>query len=66
MTRTCWSSRFTPTWKKLQKDYAPLRGTPMDGLAPANKSMPYHPGAIKYYKEAGLWTAGHDAGQTRP
>ena len=52
-------------WKKLQKDYAPLRGTPIDGLAPANTSMPYHPGAIKYYKEAGLWTAGHDAGQTR-
>lgn len=52
-------------WKKLQKDYAPLRGTPVDGLAPANTSMPYHPGAIKYYKEAGLWTAGHDAGQTR-
>ena len=41
-------------WKKLQKDYAPLRGTPIDGLAPANTSMPYHPGAIKYYKEAGL------------
>ena len=52
-------------WKKLQKDYAPLRGTPIDGLAPANTSMPYHPGAIKYYKEAGLRTAGHDAGQTR-
>ncbi len=52
-------------WKKLQKDYAPLRGTPVNGLAPANTSMPYHPGAIKYYKEAGLWTAGHDAGQTR-
>ena len=52
-------------WKKLQKDYAPLRGTPVDGLAPANTSMPYHPGAIKYYKEAGLWTAGHDAGQTK-
>ena len=52
-------------WKKLQKDYAPLRGTPVNGLAPANTSMPYHPGAIKYYKEAGLWTAGHDAGQTK-
>ena len=52
-------------WKKLQKDYAPLRGTPIDGLAPANTSMPYHPGAIKYYKEAGLWTAEHDAGQTK-
>ncbi len=52
-------------WKKLQKDYPPLRGTPQDGLGPANTAMPYHPGAIKYYKEAGLWTAGHEAGQTR-
>ncbi len=52
-------------WKKLQKDYGPLRGTPQDGLAPANTAMPYHPGAIKYYKEAGLWTAEHDAGQAR-
>ena len=52
-------------WKKLQKDYAPLRGTPVNGLAPPNTSMPYHPGAIKYYKEAGLWSAAHDAGQAK-
>lgn len=52
-------------WKKLQKDYGPLRGTPQDGLAPANVAMPYHPGAIKYYKEAGLWTAAHDASQAK-
>ena len=52
-------------WKKLQKDYAPIRGTPQDRLAPANNAMPYHPGAIKYYKEVGLWTAANDAAQAR-
>ena len=53
------------SWKKLQKDYAPLRGTPQNALAPANNAMPYHPGAIKYYKEAGLWTAKNDAAQAK-
>ena len=42
-------------WPQLQKDYAPLRGTKQDGLAPANNPIPYHPGAVKYWKEAGLW-----------
>lgn len=44
-------------WKRLQKDYAPLRGTPQTGLAPATNPMPYHPGAIKYWKDVGMWTA---------
>ena len=44
-------------WKQLQKDYPPLRGTKQNAIAPANNPIPYHPGAIKYYKEAGLYTA---------
>lgn len=52
-------------WKKLQKDYPPLRGTPQDGLAPAHNAMPYHPGAIKYWKEVGLWTAANDSQQAK-
>lgn len=52
-------------WKKLQKDYPPLRGTPQNGLAPANNAMPYHPGAIRYWKEAGLWTAANEADQAK-
>lgn len=52
-------------WKKLQKDYPPLRGTPQKALAPANNAMPYHPGAIRYWKEAGLWTATNTADQAK-
>jgi len=50
-------------WKELQKAYPPIRGTPQNGLAPAHNAMPYHPGAIKYWKEVGLWTAKNDAQQ---
>ena len=52
-------------WKKLQKDYPPLRGTAQNALAPANNAMPYHPGAIKYWQEVGLWTAANAADQAK-
>ena len=42
-------------WKQMQKDYPPLRGT--KHIAPSNNPMPYHPGAAKYYKEVGIYTA---------
>ena len=50
-------------WAKLQKDYPPVRGTPQNGLAPAHNAMPYHPGAIKYWKEVGLWKPANDRQQ---
>ncbi len=43
-------------WKKMQKDYPPLRGVKAKQLVPSNNPIPFHPGAAKYYKEAGLWT----------
>jgi TRAP transporter TAXI family solute receptor len=30
----------------------------------SNFALPFHPGAIKYFKEKGLWTAAHEAKQT--
>ncbi len=50
-------------WKKLQKAYGPIRGTPQKGMAPATNPMPYHAGAIKYWKDVGLWTAANDKQQ---
>ena len=47
-------------WAQLQKDYAPLRGTKQSALVPANNPIPYHPGAAKYWKEVGLWTADNE------
>jgi TRAP transporter TAXI family solute receptor len=52
-------------WKGLQKDYGPLRGVPQNALATSQNVMPYHPGAVKYYKEAGLWTAANAARQAK-
>ncbi len=52
-------------WKKLQKDYAPLRNVAQDKLAPANVVLPFHPGAAKFYKEVGLWTDAHTTNQAK-
>lgn len=52
-------------WAQLQKDYPPLRGVPANGLSPAVNTAPYHPGAIKYFKEVGMWTPANDARQAK-
>jgi TRAP-type uncharacterized transport system substrate-binding protein len=36
-----------------------------DAIAPDNHPHPYHPGAVAYFKEAGLWSAAHEANQSR-
>jgi hypothetical protein len=43
-------------WKAMQKSYPPLRGVKQTKLVPSNNPIPFHPGAVKYYKEVGLWT----------
>ncbi len=50
-------------WKKLQKAYPPTRGT--KSIVPATNSAVYHPGAVKYYKEAGVWTAANAKQQAK-
>ena len=53
--------RFTKTlhanWKAINKDYPPTRSVKQAKLAPPSNMHPYHDGAIKFYKEVGLWSA---------
>ncbi len=30
-----------------------------------NVALPFHPGAIQYFKEKGVWTAAHEANQNK-
>lgn len=53
------------SWEMLRRDHIQLAGTPADGIVPANLVHPYHAGAVRYYKEAGLWTDEHQANQAR-
>ena len=50
-------------WQTLRDNYALLENMPPEGLAPADHPIPYHDGAIRYLREAGLWTAAHEQNQ---
>jgi len=52
-------------WQMLRENYSMLTNAPPEGLAPADSPIPYHEGAIRYFREVGLWTDTHDENQTR-
>lgn len=52
-------------WDELQKELPVLAETDRDALVPADVPIPYHDGAIDYYRDKGLWTARHQANQER-
>ena len=50
-------------WEAMRKEVPALRAISAADLAPVNFSHPYHEGAVRYFKEAGLWTPAHQARQ---
>ena len=48
-------------WAELQRDYALLRTVSASEHAPAETPVPYHEGAVRFYREEGLWGASHEA-----
>jgi TRAP transporter TAXI family solute receptor len=50
-------------WKQLQKDYPPMRSVSEDAFAMVDPTVPYHPGAVRYFKEVGMWSDAHEAHQ---
>jgi uncharacterized protein len=51
-------------WDTLARDYPQLGAMSEADIAPPNPPHPYHPGAVRYLKEAGLWTDAHERHQT--
>jgi hypothetical protein len=51
-------------WDSLRADLSQLAGMSAADLVPSDNMHPYHTGAVRYYREAGLWTDAHEANQT--
>lgn len=50
-------------WKELEPIHPQFRGWNPDVFVQETATIPYHPGAIKLYKEKGKWTADMDRNQ---
>lgn len=52
-------------WPELRRAYAVLTPVDASAIADAGAPHPYHAGAIRYFRDAGLWTDAHERNQTR-
>ncbi|MCC6006642.1 MAG: TAXI family TRAP transporter solute-binding subunit [Rhodobacteraceae bacterium] len=48
-------------WANLQQDFPVLRSSPAENLASTSNTLPFHPGAVRFFREVGLWTDANDA-----
>ena len=53
------------SWDELRRDYSQIAGTTIEEVAPAEIVHPYHAGAVRYYREIGVWTETHQLNQDR-
>ena len=52
-------------WSTLRDDLVQMEDLEVEAMAPARIVHPYHPGAIRFYREVGLWTEEHERNQQR-
>lgn len=50
-------------WAELQEALPAFRSVPADAVVPLNNGHPWHAGAVRYFREAGLWTDAHEQRQ---
>jgi uncharacterized protein len=50
-------------WAKLQESLPAFRSVPATAIAPVNIGHPWHEGAVRYFREVGLWTEAHEQRQ---
>lgn len=60
ITRTIYEN-----WAELQAAVGPLRSVSQNELPLVATTVPYHDGAIRLYKDLGLWTPEHSANQSK-
>lgn len=51
-------------WNVMREEIRALRSIQANELATLNFGHPYHEGAVRYFKEAGLWTPAHEKKQS--
>jgi TRAP-type uncharacterized transport system substrate-binding protein len=52
-------------WESLQKDYPALTAVSSSELAPTTDPHPYSESAVRYFKDAGIWTEANDVQQAK-